>query len=196
MEAARDLKSACVAEAIKIIEEVGLEQLSLRAVARRLGVSHQAPYKHFQNRDQILAEAVAAIFGSFATYLDDRPISGDAWRDLRSLGLRYFQYAAERPLHYRLMFSSVLPPAREHPLMMARARHAFSLLRDCIAALPRGPRSEAEIERDALFVWSTIHGLVSVMKADAFETLALSGAPPEALIEATLDRIGTSLAHR
>jgi len=54
-----DLRERCVTEALAIIQEQGVEQLSLRDVARRLGVSHQAPYKHYANRDALLAEVVA-----------------------------------------------------------------------------------------------------------------------------------------
>lgn len=115
---------------------------------------------------------------------------------MHSLGIRYFEYAAERPLHYRLMFSSVLPDSADFPTMMRHAQHAFSRLEKCIAALPRGDRSAPEIRDDALFVWSTIHGLVGVMTSDAFETLDLNIPDQAAMIETTLDRIGTSLANR
>lgn len=196
MDAPRDPKAAYIAEAIKIIDEVGLEHLSLRDVARRLGVSHQAPYKHFASRDHILAAAAAQVFTEFARFLDDREITGEPWRDMRSLGLRYFAYAEARPRHYRLMYASVLPPAEAFPEMMARAQHAFGLLKMAIAELPRGPRSALEIERDALFVWSTIHGLVGIMRSDTVETLKLSTGDAAAMIEATLDRIGSALAAR
>ncbi|MFX4450801.1 TetR/AcrR family transcriptional regulator, partial [Acinetobacter baumannii] len=51
--------------------------LSLRDVARRLGVSHQAPYKHFPSRDHILAEVVGRAYASFAAHLEKRPRSDD-----------------------------------------------------------------------------------------------------------------------
>ena len=57
-----DLREACVKEALAIIAEGGIDSLSLRDVARRLGVSHQAPYKHFPSRDHILAEVVGRRF--------------------------------------------------------------------------------------------------------------------------------------
>jgi AcrR family transcriptional regulator len=50
-----DLREACVKQALEIIAKGGIDSLSLRDVARRLGVSHQAPYKHFPSRDHILA---------------------------------------------------------------------------------------------------------------------------------------------
>lgn len=191
----RDLKSACLAEAIRIIEEVGLEKLSLREVARRLGVSHQAPYKHFDSRDHILSEVTAAVFFDFAQFLDDREKTGDPWLDLRTLGLRYFEYAAAHPLRYRLMFSGALPSAEMFPAMTRRAEHAFSLLRAAIAALPRGERGADEVQADALFVWAAIHGLVDVMGSDAFRALELGPPAREAMVADTLDRIGASLAH-
>ena len=63
------LKAACLKAAREAIAEHGLEQLSLREVARRLGVSHQAPYKHFPSRDHLLAEVIRQCFEDFAASL-------------------------------------------------------------------------------------------------------------------------------
>ena len=95
----------------------------------------------------------------------------------------------------RLMFISVLPPPDDYLLMMQRAQHAFALLQRSVAALPRAPRTEGEIEQDALFVWSSIHGLVSAMNSDVFATLDLSSIDRTILIDATLARNGASLAN-
>ena len=69
-----------------IIAEQGLDGLSLRDVARRLGVSHQAPYKHFESRDHILAEIVSRAYADFASYLDKRTRGKDPYDDLGKLG--------------------------------------------------------------------------------------------------------------
>ena len=118
-----DLREACIREALAIIETSGVEQLSLRDVARRLGVSHQAPYKHFPSRDHILAEIVARAFEAFAAHLDARPRRADPYEDLREMGLAYVGYAREHPLQYRLMFGTPLPNPSQHPDMMDRAQH-------------------------------------------------------------------------
>lgn len=172
----RDLREACLAEALTIIEHEGVERLSLRDVARRLGVSHQAPYRHFPSRDHILAEIVARAFEGFARHLDAHGESNDSDRDMRRMGEAYLDYAAKHPLQYRLMFATPLPDAAAHPEMMAKARHAFDLL---IGALQRKAAnqglspSKENIVLDALFIWSGLHGLASLRNSSAFDTLGL-----------------------
>ncbi len=191
-----DLPDACVREALAIIETSGVERLSLRDVARRLGVSHQAPYKHFPSRDHILAEIVARAFDAFARHLDSRPRHNDPYEDLREMGVAYVAYARAHPLQYRLMFGTPLPDPHQHPDMMRRAQHAFSLLNDAIARL--GPQ---EVDRsadqattlDALYVWSTVHGLASVLQTDAAKTLELDAEVSDALVQHVIARIGTGL---
>jgi AcrR family transcriptional regulator len=57
-----DLKEACVQAAREVIAEQGVEGLSMRDVARKLGISHQAPYRHFESRDHLLAEIMRRCF--------------------------------------------------------------------------------------------------------------------------------------
>lgn len=167
-----DLREACVAEAMAIIGESGLEKLSLREVARRLNVSHQAPYKHFPSRDHILAEVVARAYAAFADYLECRPRGGYPAEDLGNMGRAYLEYAQAHPLHYKLMFATKLPEPSEHPEMMRQAKVAFSLLTAAVARLPyRSP--DAPPERDALFIWASLHGLSSIMRSDVVATLEL-----------------------
>jgi AcrR family transcriptional regulator len=104
----RNLRESFVLEAMAIIGETGIEELSLREVARRLGVSHQAPYKHFPS-DHLLAEIVSRAFAAFAQHLDARRRSQNPHEDLAAMGRAYLDYAREHPLHYRLMFGTPLP---------------------------------------------------------------------------------------
>ncbi len=190
------MREACIREALAIVERAGVEALSFREVSRRLGVSHQAPYKHFESRDHILAEIVSRAFDSFAAYLETRPLTGDPETDLGEMGRAYFRYALQHPLQYRLMFGTPLPSPEEHPGMMEKARYAFSLLRKAIAHLPMPSGEERDrnrIDHDALFVWSTIHGLSTILESHAVETLELSPDMLEAAIPEALRRIGAAL---
>ena len=190
-----DLREACVEEALAIIGEAGLEKLSLREVARRLNVSHQAPYKHFESRDHILAEVVSRAYAAFADYLNQLPAGATAEEDLGNMGRAYLAYAHAYPLHYRLMFETPLPEPEAHPEMMRRARHAFSLLRGAIARLPESPAAadEEAVVMDALFIWSTLHGLASILRSHSLGSLGIGGELSGSAGAAVLQRISTGL---
>jgi len=197
-ERPEDLKEGCVTEALAIIAAEGLEKLSLREVARRLGVSHQAPYRHFPSRDHILAAVVARAFDHFALYLDDRQrVPDDPAQDLCGMGLAYLSYAGEHPLQYRLMFATPLPDPANHPGMMLSARHAFTLLEQGVGRMRAAqgqPASANLITLDALFIWSALHGLAGIQGGCAVTTLGLSqdilGQAPGHL----LNRIGQAMS--
>lgn len=191
----RDLREACVEEARKVIAEQGVEGLSLREVARRLGVSHQAPYKHYPSRDHLLAEVVARAYAAFAAHLDARPHHDDPHADLRAMGEAYIGYALGHPLEYRLMFGTPLPDPSAHPDMMRQSRHAFAILRDAVARLPRGDGEPVQPELDAMYVWATVHGLASAMQGSVVGTLGLPAATLAAMPAHVLARIRTGLGQ-
>ena len=176
--APRDLRVACLDEAYRIIEERGIDNLSMRDVARRLGVSHQAPYKHFASREHILAEVISRIFDEFATHLDkSTPNTAHPFEDLHAMGIAYLRYADRNPLKYRLMFNSPLPEPDLHEGMMKNARKAFSILEAKLSALHLRPvegRPEPAPQLDAMFIWSTLHGFASIMQSDTLDTLGMS----------------------
>ena len=172
-----NLKEAVVEEAFSVIEEKGVEHLSLRDIARRLGVSHQAPYKHFSTRDHILSAVVARCFENFADHLRARPNSDTPQEDLLNMGLAYLEFARTHPLKYRLMFNTPLPPAADHPEMLKNGQIAFSLLRERLEAmdLKQLPENVDNPEKhDAVFILSTLHGFASLMQADAMETVGMT----------------------
>ncbi|TKW79566.1 MAG: TetR/AcrR family transcriptional regulator [Bradyrhizobium icense] len=189
-----DLREACVKEALAIIAKGGIDSLSLRDVARRLGVSHQAPYKHFPSRDHILAEVVGRAYADFAAHLEKRARSDDPYEDLGLLGRAYLDYARKHPLHYQLMFSTPLPDPAQHPDMMNKAEHAFASLREAIAKLP-GREPGADVELDALYAWSVVHGLASILQTRATQELGIRKATVAEATAHTLRRIGTALGR-
>ena len=191
-----NLREACIQEALAIVEKSGVEELSLREVARRIGVSHQAPYKHFPSRDHILAEIISRAYKAFAEYLEGRPQTGDPDADLGTMGEAYIEYASRHPLQYRLMFGTPLPDPEQHPNMMRDARHAFALLQSGIAKLHLSKKSHGPHRRtdfDALFIWFALHGLCSLMPSNVMNTLNLSEDVLDEAVIQTFLRIGCVL---
>lgn len=191
-----NLKEACIDEAFAVIETSGVEKLSLREVARRLGVSHQAPYKHFRTRDHILAAVVARCYTEFAAHLEARPRSGGAFEDLAQMGQAYLAYAMANPLKYRLMFNTPLPDPALHPEMMANAQYAFALLRDRLAGMtlrePDMPVADSA-KHDAIFIWATLHGLASIGQSNVAETIALDPPQLETAMARSMARLSLAL---
>jgi AcrR family transcriptional regulator len=166
------LKEACVVEALALIGQVGIEALSLREVARRLGVSHQAPYKHFESKDNLLAEVIRRCFRGFADALRQSAANAATPEEaMTNIGRIYLQYACEHPLEYRLMFSTSWPaPTKRANGLAADARAAFDVLKDRLRALTP-LRSDDELDLDAFYIWSAIHGLATVRESDAVSFL-------------------------
>jgi AcrR family transcriptional regulator len=189
-----DLPETCVTEALAIIRDVGIENLSLREVARRLGVSHQAPYRHFPSRDHLLAEVVDRCFRDFDAALGTDHDSGDPAADLAALGRLYLDYAARHPLEYRLMFGARLPDPREHPEMLEKGCAAFDQLRARVARLAGRPVDSEAVTLEAMFVWSTVHGLASILETEAMAGLGIDADLQRAVSEHVLSRIGRALA--
>jgi AcrR family transcriptional regulator len=196
--APRDLKEACVLAARDVIAERGVEHLSLREVARKLGVSHQAPYRHYPSRDHLLAEVMRRCFESFSRYLDAREPNDDPRADLEELGSRYLRYAADHPLEYRLMFGTPWPSQMQHWALARDAElaalHAFDVLRNVLRRIHgAGPEQRARVDANALFVWSTMHGLASIAHADAMPHLELAPEVEKQIVRHALSMVALAL---
>lgn len=193
-----DLKDACVTAAHAVIAEHGIEKLSLRDVARKLNVSHQAPYKHYASRDHLLAEVIRRCFVRFSDALNARVRSANPMEDMRALCLSYMDFALHNPLEYRLMFGTPWPEAAAQPEMLADARYSFDVLRGALKPLyePLYDNSERQlqaIDTAAMFVWSTLHGLASIMQSQAMCGLELHPKYQENAVEQVMDMVVSAL---
>lgn len=145
-----DLRAALLRSAAELLEQQGLERLSLREAARRAGVSHNAPYRHFPDRDALLAALAAEGFGLLGKALEGR--AG------REMGEAYVRFALEHPNRFRLMFAGRLQLDR-HPALAGAARATYEAL---VAAF-RSQRDVTEPEKAAAAAWSLVHGLAQLL---------------------------------
>jgi AcrR family transcriptional regulator len=189
-----DLKEACIQAAREVIAEQGVEGLSMRDVARKLGISHQAPYRHFSSRDHLLAEIMRRCFEDFANFLDLSSKANEA-DELRGMGEGYLAYAAEKPLEYRLMFGTPWPEPAAHPELVQHATHAFDLLRQNLLkrhGQHAGAKQQAELE--AMFIWSVLHGLASIEQSNVMQHLVMSDGVQKHAKDFTMGMIQAALA--
>ena len=143
-----DLRAALLHTAGEMMEKRGLASLSLREVARRAGVSHNAPYRHFPDRQNLLAALAAQGFEMLGAALEKRP--------RREMGEAYVEFALGHPQRFRLMFGGVVPLAN-------RDRRAYESLQKAFADLgEHAPYAAAA-------AWGLVHGLSHLLLDGHFE---------------------------
>jgi AcrR family transcriptional regulator len=166
-----DLREQVLAASLALIEDEGVAALSLREVARRAGVSHQAPYHHFGNKEGIVAELVVRGFTRLAERLEAAErMRGTSSRRLMQAGVAYVDFALAEPASFRIMFMSELVDLSAFPAADAAGARAYApLVRLVTERHGRGrtpkPGSEAARRFDALVTmhWSLVHGLATLL---------------------------------
>src|SRR3954462_15476305 len=123
-----DLPAALLRAAGRTLEKRGIGALSLRETARRAGVSHNAPYRHFSDREALLAALAAEGFAMLGERLRGKAA--------REMGEAYVRFALEKPQRFRLMFGGVLSLAKS-PELRSAAESAHQALVEGFKQLPR-----------------------------------------------------------
>ena len=140
-----DLRNALIQAGLELLSEGGAQKLDLRKVARAAGVSHAAPYRHFRDRDELMAEVAQRGFERFAGALavawdDGRP---DAMSAFTRVGRAYLAFARSEPAYYTAMFEAGIPLDR-HPELLSASERAFAVLRHgsdaLLTKLPEGAK--------------------------------------------------------
>ena len=144
-----DLAPALRKAAREILEEEGLEALSLRSVARRAGVSHAAPYRHFPSREALLAEIAVAGFEELRGEIAKAAAAPGAMPDrIARVGAAYARFGARQSGLLRLMFSNEFPNRAQMPALAG----ATESIGQEIGAVLGNPIV-------GLAVWGAVHGL-------------------------------------
>jgi AcrR family transcriptional regulator len=158
-----NLREALLEAAIRLIAEVGPTAFTLREVARRAGVSHNAPYRHFRDRDDLMAAVAAQGFRELTqAMIVAAKERADLLDRLKRAGLAYVTFALRRPEHFTVMFDAPMSK-RKHPDSAAAAEQAFgtlmSFVKDCqdTGRLPPG-----DLRQMALLAWTMVHGIAKL----------------------------------
>jgi AcrR family transcriptional regulator len=157
-----NLREALLEASIQLIGEVGPTAFTLREVARRAGVSHNAPYRHFHDKNALLAAVAAQGYNELTEAMTKAAEEHLTPRDrLKQAGLAYIAFALRRPEHFTVMFDAPLP-AQEHPDAARASKHSFSVLLDLVQACQDKKESSHDPLPFALLAWSMVHGIAKL----------------------------------
>lgn len=169
-----NLREALVQAGLKLLSEGGVEGLSLRAAAQLAGVSHAAPYRHFKDKDALVAaiaeQGFRLLTASMRAELDRLEASqaADPHQRLTAVGKGYVQFALEHPAYLRVIFGGVLAKDRTTPELKLAGNEAYETLRGLVAdGVAGGELVGGDADTLSLACWSMVHGLSHLLISDA-----------------------------
>jgi AcrR family transcriptional regulator len=187
-----DLRTAVLAAAEAIIEREGIDALTLRAVARAVGVSHTAPKNHFGDLEGLLSELAAVGYRRYgkalAAAMDAAGV--DPRARMRAMGRAYVGFARQHPGLFLLMFRSerldMTRPALREAIEAARA----ALRSAAASSATVKPSTPLQAAARATASWSLVHGFAMLLLDGRLKNTIASlpdGAGADTLLEAILD---------
>jgi AcrR family transcriptional regulator len=164
-----NLRETLLQGAVRVIAELGPGAFTLREVARRAGVSHNAPYRHFRDKDALLAAVAAQGFRELTRSMRKAgEKQSNALNKLKQSGIAYVAFAVRRPEHFTVMFDAPVISGKD-PEYLQASEEAFQTLVGYIedsqeeGQLPAGNTMER-----ALYAWSLVHGIAKLAVSGRF----------------------------
>ena len=158
-----DVPQALMDAALLRIKSDGVEKLSLRALARDIGVSQSAPYRHFKDKTELLIKLACSGFYKLSQCGKDDPLTDNPLENLVTVGVSYINFAIDNPEQYQLMFGSKIEDRREHQDLHEAGQAAFAVI---VAQTTEGVESGYLMDEDpwllARCCWAKVHGLASL----------------------------------
>ncbi|MEU2678161.1 TetR/AcrR family transcriptional regulator [Streptomyces sp. NPDC007107] len=148
-----DLRAACLQAARELLEEDGSAGLSLRAVARRAGVSATAPYRHYADREALVSAVAAEGYRELAGHLAAAHPAPSTPDELADVAVAYVQFALEHPALFRAMFAEPCDPTSEERVA------ATAAISEYVRGIVRATFPGVDAEALSTTVWALVHGL-------------------------------------
>ena len=160
-----DLRRALIDQALRTIDKLGVEGLTLRSVGDALGVSRTAMYRHFSNKQALVAAVAREGFRTLRRALVDAwDRDGRGRAGFEAMGEAYLRFAVEHPSHYRVMFGRFVESCARDPELIDEAKAAFQALVDALVDQQR----DGSVRNDdpvvlGRFVWALTHGIAMLV---------------------------------
>jgi AcrR family transcriptional regulator len=185
-----DLRDALVQAALQEVELGGPEAVNISALAKKLGVSQPAPYRHFADREALLAAVTAAAFRQFSATLRESIEKPSKRSKLSRLAQATLAFGLRRNGIYRLMFASrIMACAPKDSELHSAAIETFGLLLEALEA----PAVGLLRERHALRIWAALHGVVMLAEQGLLSG-QLAQMTREELVEDIVEQTRLSLS--
>lgn len=182
-----DLKKTLVRVGLEVLAEDGVQALSLRKVARRAGVSHNAPYMHFADKEALLAaiaeEGFRRLEKEMCHAADATP--GGSLAQLVAVSRGYVTFALGHPQHFAVMFTDFREG--DYPALNEAALGTFARLVETLTACQAaGVVRSGDPREMAAGVWAMMHGLATLLAAERLSPSILEPRPREDVSEGLL----------
>jgi AcrR family transcriptional regulator len=193
-----DLKNALRDAASALIAERGVEAVSLREISHAAGVSHTAAYRHYADKQALLAAIAEDSFRQLAD-INRRTIAqtpGGPVPQLMACGRAYVRFGVQRPHVLQLMFSQAIPDWSAHPSLQQASEELARTLADVVAAgQAAGAMQPAPLGEMTLTAWSLVHGLAMLLVGRRIPVPAVDDAFVEHMAEQCVGLLMRGLAR-
>ena len=189
-----ELRESLLEAAELLLEEDGPVGLSLRKVGRRLGVTPGAPYRHFEDKDALLAALAVRGFQRLRKrMMADQVGSADGEDSLKRAGLGYLEFASQHPELFRLMFGWI--PSRDVPELCEAGDAAYAGLRGILEHCEQEGLLTKSVPDAGLMAWSAVHGAAFLL-IDKRLMLGDEDPCPAGVLELLHESIWTGIGKR
>jgi AcrR family transcriptional regulator len=195
-----DLKNALIQAGIDIVAAEGVYGLTLRKTARRAGVSHNAPYAHFADKQSLIAaialEGHIKIHTLIEKVIERHP--DDPLKQLVNLAWAYVQFGLESPAHYKITFSGLIENEKNYPSFVEVSQHSLQLLQKIVGDCQKNGvfiSHDQPVGLLAVNAWSLIHGLVSLVIEGQVPSKIQQQYPPRTMVVAALKQMVRVSVH-